>query len=115
MAQVRDGSSNTYMLGEKYLNPDDYLTGNCAADNRGMYQGQDFDVNRWAGTSDTLRPRQDNPAYEVNYAFGSAHSGGYNTVLCDGSVRTISYSIDQEIHRRLGNRKDGQPVDASRL
>ena len=31
--------------------------------------------------------------------------------MCDGSVRTISYSIDGEIYRRLGNRKDGLTID----
>jgi hypothetical protein len=35
--------------------------------------------------------------------------------FCDGSVCTISYSIDAEVYRRLGNRKDGRPIDGSRF
>jgi len=45
--------------------------------------------------------------------FGSAHSVGCNFVLCDGSVRMIGYTIDPEVHRRLANRRDGKPIDAS--
>ena len=47
--------------------------------------------------------------------FGSAHAGGFNMSLCDGSVRSISYSIDAEVHRRLGDRKDGEAIDSSKF
>ena len=67
-----------------------------------------------AGTKN-YAPRQD--AYNVpNYdAFGSAHVGGYNAVLCDGAVVTVGYGVDREVHRRFGNRKDGLPASASDL
>ena len=55
---------------------------------------------------------QDQPGYLDSYRFGSAHSDGLNMSLCDGSVRFVSYSIDPEIHRRLGNRQDGFTIDA---
>ncbi len=33
----------------------------------------------------------------------------------DGSDRMISYLIDASTHKRLGNRKDGQPIDTGSL
>jgi len=73
---------------------------------------------RWVGTTDDVPtsyfvPTEEEPGYySIHWhMFGSAHGSGCNFVLCDGSVRLISYAIDAEIHRRLGNRMDDQPID----
>ena len=39
----------------------------------------------------------------------------FNLVLRDGSVRSISYSIDPDTHANLSNRQDGQVIDASKF
>jgi len=114
LAQVRDGASNTYMVGEKYLDPERYANGTCLGDDESLFNSHNGDLQRSTYPS-FGRPQQDRAGY-VNYAiFGSVHSGGFNMSLCDGSVRSISYSIDSEIHRRLGHRSDGQPIDFSKL
>jgi prepilin-type N-terminal cleavage/methylation domain-containing protein/prepilin-type processing-associated H-X9-DG protein len=110
-AHVRDGLSNTYLIGERYLNPDTYFNGTASDNDQGWDIGYDYDVTRWTN----VVPFQDRPGVSGITAFGSAHSGGFNMALADGSVRSIGYAIDKETHRRLGNRKDGLAVDQSLL
>jgi len=108
---IADGASNTYLIGEKYLNPDAYTKLVWWTDNRGMYQGEDADTCGWSvNGSDTerLRPRQDVAGVNRDYTFGSAHSGSFGMVMGDGSVHRIAYDIEPQVHAWLGNRKDGQ-------
>ncbi len=111
IAQVRDGTSNTYLVGEKYMNPTDYTTGVDGGDNESMYMGDNADIGRWG--SESFPPLTDTPGYAATGCFGSAHAGGFNMAFCDGSVRSISYSVNLEIHRRLACRKDGKPIDGN--
>ena len=115
--EITDGLSNTYLIGEKYLDTDSYTTGSGSGDNETLYMGDNGDIVRWttADTSGIFQPAMDMPGYPNYRPFGSAHPGGCNMVFCDGSVRSIAYDIDRQTHRCLGNRKDGMPVDKSEL
>jgi len=112
-ALVRDGLSNTYLVGEKYLSPDSYNTVGCLGDNENMYVGSNEDVVRWGNPEQPLY--RDRPGFAPRGWFGSAHSAGVNMAFCDGSVRTMSYSLDRDVHGLLANREDGQVIDASKF
>lgn len=109
---IRDGLSNTIFAAEKYINVDHYKTGDAPDDNTSMYQGHDWDVLRWGNAN--LLPRQDTPGVTRAGTFGSAHSGNFLSVLCDGSVRPLNYGIDAVTFERLCNRKDGLVLDSSK-
>jgi len=110
-AHVRDGTTNTYLLVEKYLNPDDYTSGKDSADNENLYVGYDND--NFRSFHINYAPRRDTPGVPSKHLAGSAHSAGFQVVMCDGSVHSINYNIDPEIHSRFGSRNDGQPADVT--
>ena len=107
MSDITDGCSNTYLLGEKYLNPDADCTGQDPGDNAAALVGDNENVARWT----FLPPLRDAPGYAARWRFGSSHPSGFSMAFCDGAVKLIDFAIDPKIHRSLGNRKDGQPTE----
>jgi prepilin-type N-terminal cleavage/methylation domain-containing protein len=119
MSDITDGASNTYLIGEKYLDPDNYTNGNCASDNECALTGDNDDFTRWADVTQfnwagSTVPMPDTPGMDDGFPcvrFGSAHLAGFQMSFCDGSVRVINYSIAETTHVYLANRKDGHPID----
>jgi hypothetical protein len=116
--EVTDGLSHTYLVCEKYLNPDHYNTGIADDDNESLYTGFDDDNYRaagWGGPAGPglFPPKRDQRGYANDILFGSAHSTVWNASFCDGSVHGISYDIDPTLHSYLANRRDKNGVPSS--
>jgi prepilin-type processing-associated H-X9-DG protein len=109
MASVADGTSNVIMVGEKALDAASCATSACGDDNEGYTAGWDGDTMRHTG----FEPQNDARRRGTGTGdsrFGSAHPGALNILLVDGSVQSITYTIDLRTWRRMGHRDDGQVV-----
>jgi prepilin-type N-terminal cleavage/methylation domain-containing protein/prepilin-type processing-associated H-X9-DG protein len=126
MVDIAHGTSTTYLLGEKYLSPNNYYNGTAPDDNNGICCGFDWDYDRWTMvyTRDSNGnitgvnegpPRQDAANSWAGQIFGSAHSSIFNMAFCDGSVHAVNYSIDGTIHEHLGDRTYRQPIDGKMI
>jgi hypothetical protein len=111
LREITDGLSKTYLFGEKYMDSNHYTSGEDFGDVVPMYMSITFGTVRFGDRS--IPPARDEAGKGDPRPFGSAHPGGWNAVLCDGSVHAITYTIDPVTHGRLANRQDGQVIDAS--
>ncbi len=85
---IPDGTSNTIMLAEKYMNVNEYFT-NPGYDNEGWANGWDND----AGPLPVSNPPIQDNRGQAAPRMGSAHPGSFNVVMADRTVRRIRYSI----------------------
>lgn len=116
IGEIRDGTSNTYLIGEKYMNPLKYdSTSVDPGDNETLYSGSCNDVLRggyYASATDCAAPLMDRSSYE-RYVFGSCHAGTFGMAMCDGSVQRLNYSIDPQSHYYRAHRSDGKVIQDS--
>ena len=111
LGRVIDGTSKTYLAGEKYIDSAHYTTGGDPADNETWCTGWNNDNYRVSGMNRQIyQPLRDRPGLTRADYYGSAHENGFNVVFADGHVAMLDFGIEGEVHRRNANRKDeGKP------
>ncbi len=120
-AHIRDGLSNTYLVGEKYIDPRFYEGVTTAEGNTNPEDDPGDDFSAFSGdVNDTIRftagrARRDVEGEIKDLQFGSAHSSGWHGALCDGSARMFRFNMDPNVHTSLGTRAGGEPIDQSRI
>ena len=102
-AEVRDGLSNTLMLGEKAMDGRKKTTGNCYGDSGPLVGYPENDI----CTCTYVRFAARGPIFDNKdsciacHDFGSSHLSGFNAALCDGSTRNVNFSIDLAVLRKV--------------
>jgi prepilin-type N-terminal cleavage/methylation domain-containing protein len=124
ITDVTDGTSNRFMLAEKFIDPSRYQPAATNADPPGPGGSGGLswtDDGYWYGWGwGTMRCSQSPPIRDRPYAsnndtrwnlFGSAHPAGINAVFADASVRSISYTIPSAIFQTLCRKDSGLTIN----
>jgi prepilin-type N-terminal cleavage/methylation domain-containing protein/prepilin-type processing-associated H-X9-DG protein len=133
---VVNGLSCMITIGEKFLNPDHLTDGLDMGDDKHLWSGMDNDNWRMTGhppvqnstvylgvelqpleAQDPSAPRIiTNPLkYDYSAWFGGPHPSGVNFAFADGSVRKISFRVNQDTFERMGDRLNAAPIDLNAL
>jgi prepilin-type N-terminal cleavage/methylation domain-containing protein/prepilin-type processing-associated H-X9-DG protein len=112
LLSIQDGTSNTFMFGEKHIRPNSLRGKN---EDRSVFGGQNNSVRRMAGIAANgdaraLMPPQAQTTALANTAFGGPHAGVCQFVFCDGSVRSVPLSTDLTTLTALVTRSGGEVV-----
>src|SRR5262245_57886853 len=121
MASIVDGTALTLLYGEKRLQIRGLNDGGRPDDNEGWSCAWDHDTMR----KTRKKPLPDHATADGDDRFGLAHPHSFNVIMCDGSVRTLSSSIDaldpdkdpygsppnKSGFNLLGERNDKMPVE----
>jgi prepilin-type N-terminal cleavage/methylation domain-containing protein len=120
--QVLDGLSNTLLIAEKLVRPDQYAGGH-PSDDYGWSDGWDPDTMRLTAfqpmsDGDQACSLPNSPTCSATsdlWQFGSAHASGINGVFGDASVHHIVYNVDVIVFNNLGGKSEGEVVDMSQF
>jgi hypothetical protein len=117
MADVTDGTTQTFLVGEKHVPRTKYGQSGPSWGDGAIFNG-DFprNYNRLAGLDATGVPRfnlglgPDDLSGPWHCKFGSDHVGICQFAFSDGHVASISTSVDINVLTNLAVRNDGQTV-----
>jgi prepilin-type N-terminal cleavage/methylation domain-containing protein len=125
VTDIKNGTEVCILVGEKYLYENAFKNQSYCSDDQGYCDGYDNDTigfgDGW-GTSPvppahfTFSTRDSDPDVPNGHNncgsnFGSIHDGGCHFVFCDGSVHTVTFSIDPNNWVHLTSTNDGHPVE----
>ena len=100
LKKIVDGTTKTYLIGEKSVNPRHYRTGSGEGDRGSILDCAGGSCVRFAFKV----PGPDRPtACFACHDFGSAHQTMWNMVFVDGSVRGMGYDMDFAVHSALSS------------
>ena len=102
---IRDGSSQTIMVGEKALHPQLYNTGSWYYDEP-LVLGLNDSIRRYG-----VKIVKDSPTAIFQGNWGSSHNAGASFVFADASVHTLRYDLTEAIVTALLTPSGGEVVE----
>ncbi|MDV6032660.1 MAG: DUF1559 domain-containing protein [Phycisphaera sp. RhM] len=102
LSDISDGTSYTYLVGEKRVSQLGYDTSADNGYDQSMFSGVDLDTTRWTHLAPAADSRHIEP---LERRFGAVHHSGFHISMCDTSIQFISYNIDEKLHRDHGTRR----------
>ena len=105
LKHIVDGSSNTYLVGEKSMDVLHYMSGEDVGDRAPIAGLKDNFGAANSYVRFAARPSSKDVVGNCLscHDFGSAHAASWNISMSDGSVRSQSYSMDVLLHRMLAS------------
>jgi type II secretory pathway pseudopilin PulG len=123
MSSLRDGYSNIFLCGERYLAPEQYRPvpgGVVSCNDRGWSIGREADVYSTVALNATtpVPPMRDTAGLDRCASVGQNQGGSFGgphdgvvMAMCDGAVRVVDFGVDPAVFMQLGRGHDGGGVD----
>ena len=125
---ITDGLSNTLMVGERCMEPKWILTPGRYVESDWERGGYTSGFHGASGAQTHLQhpatypPAKDYSSNSVSsvsvriaHTFGAAHPATFNALVCDGSVRTVTYNVKLPAFVNFCRRDDGNSFSVSDL
>jgi prepilin-type N-terminal cleavage/methylation domain-containing protein len=121
VTMITNGTSNVLLAGEKYVDRYVATSKSECNDDQGWTDGYDNDTICWADGSTSYgvatgviyTPTPDGSVTGCGSYFGGPHPSGIQTVLCDGSVRMVTFGVDPNAWQNFCSINNGVPLDPS--